>query len=67
MDGGVYVTANIDIAIEKGADLIVCYNPFAVPIQNSAEEGYLSDQGLKTVLGGVSHDAPCRLRLGLQR
>ena len=28
IDGGVRHTANIDIAIEKGADLIICYNPF---------------------------------------
>ena len=28
VDGGVRHTANIDIAIEKGADLIICYNPF---------------------------------------
>jgi len=28
VDGGVKHTANIDIAIEKGADLIICYNPF---------------------------------------
>ena len=28
VDGGVRHTANIDVAIEKGADLIICYNPF---------------------------------------
>lgn len=28
VDGGVQETANIDIAVEKGAELIVCYNPF---------------------------------------
>lgn len=28
VDGGVQETANIDIAIKKGAELIVCYNPF---------------------------------------
>ncbi|HPQ80278.1 MAG TPA: patatin-like phospholipase family protein [bacterium] len=28
VDGGVQETADIDIAVEKGADLIVCYNPF---------------------------------------
>ncbi len=67
VDGGVYRTANIDVAIEKGADLIVCYNPFA-PIQNSAEEGYLSDWGLKTVLNqSLRTMLHSRLRLGLQR
>ena len=29
VDGGVYRTANIDVAIEKGADLVVCYTRFA--------------------------------------
>ena len=28
VDGGVQRTANIDIAVDKGAGLIVCYNPF---------------------------------------
>ncbi|MBN1283274.1 MAG: patatin-like phospholipase family protein [Proteobacteria bacterium] len=28
VDGGVQETANIDTAVEKGAKLIVCYNPF---------------------------------------
>lgn len=28
VDGGVQETANIDTAVEKGAELIVCYNPF---------------------------------------
>lgn len=28
VDGGVQETANIDIAIKKGAELIICYNPF---------------------------------------
>jgi len=33
IDGGVQKTANIDLAIEKGAELIVCYNPFR-PLRN---------------------------------
>lgn len=28
VDGGIKDTANIDIAVKKGASLIVCYNPF---------------------------------------
>ena len=28
VDGGVTTTANIDVAINHGADLIICYNPF---------------------------------------
>jgi NTE family protein len=33
IDGGVIKTANIDLAIEKGAELIICYNPFR-PLNN---------------------------------
>jgi NTE family protein len=33
VDGGVRNTANLDVAIEKGADLVICYNPFR-PIWN---------------------------------
>jgi len=28
IDGGVIKTASMDVAIDKGADLIICYNPF---------------------------------------
>ncbi|MCA9681900.1 MAG: patatin-like phospholipase family protein [Myxococcales bacterium] len=35
VDGAVRNTANIDVAIEKGADLVICYNPFR-PIWNEA-------------------------------
>ncbi len=28
VDGGVMRTANIRVAVEKGADLVICYNPF---------------------------------------
>jgi len=28
VDGGVRRTANLDVAIEHGADLVICYNPF---------------------------------------
>lgn len=33
IDGGVQKTANIDLAIQKGAELIICYNPFR-PLKN---------------------------------
>lgn len=33
IDGGVIKTANLDLAIQKGAELIVCYNPFR-PLKN---------------------------------
>jgi predicted acylesterase/phospholipase RssA len=78
VDGGVRHTANIDIAIEKGADLIICYNPFR-PFLNriDADDGdasyfaqgrYLSDRGLKVVLNQVFRTLlHSRLKLGIQR
>lgn len=38
VDGGVRNTANIDVAIDKGADLVICYNPFR-PIWNQPIPG----------------------------
>ncbi len=78
IDGGVRHTANIDVAIEKGADLIVCYNPFR-PFLNriDAADGnasyfsdgrYLSDRGMKVVLNQVFRTLlHSRLKLGVQR
>ena len=78
VDGGVRHTANIDIAIEKGADLIICYNPFR-PFLNriDAENGkasyfadgrYLSDRGLKVIVNQVFRTLlHSRLKLGIQR
>jgi predicted acylesterase/phospholipase RssA len=78
VDGGVRHTANIDIAIEKGADLIICYNPFR-PFLNriDEEEGaatyfadgrYLSDRGMFVVLNQVFRTLlHSRLKLGIQR
>ncbi len=78
VDGGVRHTANIDIAIEKGADLIICYNPFR-PFLNrvDAENGdatyfsngrYLSDRGMKVVINQVFRIMlHSRLKLGIQR
>ncbi len=78
VDGGVRHTANIDVAIEKGADLVICYNPFR-PFLNriDAEDGessyfadgrYLADRGLKTVVNQVFRTLlHSRLKLGIQR
>jgi predicted acylesterase/phospholipase RssA len=78
VDGGVRHTANIDIAIEKGADLVICYNPFR-PFLNRIddEDGasryfaggrYLSDHGLFVVLNQVFRTLlHSRLKIGLQR
>jgi predicted acylesterase/phospholipase RssA len=78
VDGGVRHTANIDIAIEKGADLIICYNPFR-PFLNRVDDDegesryfsdgrYLSDRGLGIVVNQVFRTLlHSRLKLGLQR
>jgi NTE family protein len=62
LDGGVTTTANIDVAVEHGADLIIAYNPFR-PLENkllvryykqanqyNADKPYLSDGGMLAVL-----------------
>ncbi len=70
IDGAVRNTANIDVAIEKGADLVICYNPFR-PIANRidpTDPRRISDQGLKGVLNQVFRTLlQSRLRLGLER
>jgi predicted acylesterase/phospholipase RssA len=78
VDGGVRHTANIDVAIEKGADLVICYNPFR-PFLNRidaedtggtyfADGRYLSDRGLKMVINQVFRTLlHSRLKLGIQR
>jgi predicted acylesterase/phospholipase RssA len=78
VDGGVRHTASIDVAIEKGADLIICYNPFRPFLNRIDAEGddapyfangrYLSDRGMKMVLNQVFRTLlHSRLKLGLQR
>jgi len=65
VDGGVQETANIDVAIKKGAELIVCYNPFrpydpnGIKKDSSKEKkrsrcsGRLSDSGVIEVLNQI--------------
>jgi NTE family protein len=78
VDGGVRHTASIDVAIDKGADLIICYNPFRPFLNRIDAEGgdaeyfangrYLSDRGMKVVLNQVFRTLlHSRLKLGLQR
>lgn len=78
VDGGVRNTANIDVAVEKGADLVICYNPFR-PFLNRIDDDvadasyfangrYLSDRGLKVVLNQVFRTMlHSRLKIGMQR
>jgi NTE family protein len=80
VDGGVRRTANIDVAIEHGADLIICYNPFR-PFSNRVVRRYvperdtyvikgtpLADRGMLTVLNQVLRTLlHSRLQLGLHQ
>jgi predicted acylesterase/phospholipase RssA len=61
IDGGVRRTANLDVAIEHGADLIICYNPFR-PFNNPVRPGEnrrgqpgtpLADHGMLAVMNQV--------------
>jgi NTE family protein len=50
VDGGVRRTANIDVAIEHGADLVICYNPFR-PFSNRVRRRYVKELGKVVVEG----------------
>jgi NTE family protein len=78
VDGGVRRTANIDVAIEHGAQLVVCYNPFR-PIYNrviprAGKDGHyvfdgapLASRGLLAVLNQVFRTLlHSRLQYGLR-
>ncbi|MCA9509338.1 MAG: patatin-like phospholipase family protein [Myxococcales bacterium] len=69
VDGGVRHTANIDVAIERGADLVICYNPFRPFVNDVEREGsFLSDRGLRLVLNQTFRTLlHSRLELGIQR
>lgn len=77
VDGGIRNTANIDVAIEKGADLVICYNPFRPFLNRIDDEGsggpyfaagrYLADRGLKMVVNQVFRTLlHSRLRIALK-
>jgi len=62
VDGGLRGTASLDVAIEHGANLVICINPL-VPFDNSArtaipflgaDGGYLSDKGMQAIMSQVS-------------
>jgi predicted acylesterase/phospholipase RssA len=58
VDGGVRRTANIDVAIEHGADLVICYNPFR-PFSNKVQRRYDKERGRYV------HDGPLMADGGL--
>jgi predicted acylesterase/phospholipase RssA len=71
VDGGVKKTAHINLAIQNGADLVICLNPL-VPIRNPAEggplRGHLSNRGLTFVLDQVLRIVlHGRMEYGLER
>jgi len=78
VDGGVRRTANIDVAIEHGADLVICYNPFR-PFSNRVRRvtkngeieihgAPLAESGILTVLNQVFRTLlHSRLQYGLRQ
>ncbi len=78
VDGGVRRTANIDVALEHGADLVICYNPFR-PISNRVrrverngrfqiEGKRLAESGILSVINQVFRTLlHSRLQYGLRQ
>jgi NTE family protein len=64
VDGGLRGTASIDIAVEHGADLVICINPL-VPFDNrersipklGAEARQVSEKGLNAIINQVTRVA----------
>src|SRR3989442_12766332 len=50
IDGGVRRTANIDVAIEHGAELVICYNPFR-PFHNRVVRRFVPEKGRYEIEG----------------
>ncbi len=79
VDGGVRRTANIDVAIEHGADLVICYNPFRpfsnrvrrIPDKNGGykiEGEMLAESGILSVVNQVFRTLlHSRLQYGLRQ
>ena len=55
VDGGVRRTANLDVAIEHGADLVICYNPFR-PFSNRVRRHFDRSRGTYTYDGPLMSD-----------
>ena len=71
VDGGVKKTAHINLAIRRGADLVICINPI-VPILNVGPkaplDGHLSNKGVSFVLDQVLRIMlHGRMQYGLER
>ena len=71
VDGGVKKTAHINLAIQHGAELVICINPI-VPILNDTDhgplKGHLSNKGVTYVLDQVMRIMlHGRMQYGLER
>lgn len=76
VDGGVQETADIDTAVEKGADLIICYNPFRPYEAGEFVDGFarskvsgrrLAAEGWMTVMNQILRAVfHARLRVALE-
>jgi predicted acylesterase/phospholipase RssA len=55
VDGGVRRTANIDVAIEHGAELVICYNPFR-PFSNRVRRRFDRERGTYVYDGALMAD-----------
>jgi NTE family protein len=71
VDGGVRKTAHINLAIQNGADLVICINPI-VPYLNDTTDGplrgHLSNRGITWVLDQVMRIMlHGRMQYGLER
>jgi len=63
IDGGLRGNASLDVAIEKGANMVVCINPMvpfdnsdhmSIPDINDDETGYISDKGFNFIANQVT-------------
>jgi predicted acylesterase/phospholipase RssA len=70
VDGGVRKTAHINLAIDHGADLVICINPI-VPFHNTSDgplQGRISSRGVTWILDQTMRIMlHGRMELGLQR
>jgi len=71
VDGGVRKTAHINLAIQSGADLVICVNPI-VPFLNDTKagplHGHLSNHGVTWILDQTMRIMlKARMELGLER
>jgi predicted acylesterase/phospholipase RssA len=71
VDGGVRKTAHINLAIQNGADLVICINPIVPFLNDTADgplRGHISNRGVTWILDQTMRIMlHGRMELGLQR